>query len=91
MPNVGLPETRVSLSSDLEKCTFNQTQDEAISFTEGLPDRRSRVTIDSRPAHQHPLTAQPRALSNTSTVRVWALNSTPTKWIGSPRWRYLAA
>ena len=34
---------------------------------------------------------QPSATSNAATLRVWRLNSTPIRWIGSPRSRYLAA
>ena len=34
---------------------------------------------------------QPSATSNAVTLRVWRLNSTPIRWIGSPRPRYLAA
>ena len=34
---------------------------------------------------------QPSATSNPVTLRVWRLNSTPIRWIGSPRPRYLAA
>ena len=34
---------------------------------------------------------QPAATSNAVRLRVWRLNSTPIRWIGSPRPRYFAA
>ena len=34
---------------------------------------------------------QPSATSNAVTLRVWRLSSTPIRWIGSPRPRYLSA
>ncbi len=34
---------------------------------------------------------QANSVSNAPTLRVRVSNSTPTRWMGSPRWRYLAA
>ena len=31
------------------------------------------------------------ATANAVTLRLWRLNSTPIRWMGAPRWRYLAA
>ena len=44
-----------------------------------------RAALLVRPANQA------SALSNAATLRVRVSNSTPTKWMGRPRWRYLAA
>ena len=60
-------------------------------------DRRSRGRADS--GRQRMVAAliilrgadQPSATSNAVTLRVLRLNSTPIRWIGSPRPRYLAA
>ena len=37
------------------------------------------------------LSRQVRSTANAATLRSWRLNSTPIKWMGSPRWRYLSA
>ena len=46
--------------------------------------------LDERPQWLDAL-HQPSAISNAVTLRVWRLNSTPIRWIGSPPPRYLAA
>ena len=63
----------------------------------GLPYRYLRPwTSPSRsPSLPFPATAPPvyaaRSTSKAATLRSLRLNSTPIRWIGRPRWRYLSA
>ena len=57
---------------------------------EGFDPHRLRSFIEQGPI-DIVLVGQPSATSNAVTFRVSRLNSTPIRWIGSPRPRYLAA
>ena len=78
----------------IERRELNVRSTSLVSYaTAGLLSRRAwdRTGRHRANSGEGPLSTHARVLSNTSTLRVCALNSMPTKWIGSPSWRYLAA
>ena len=84
---IGSQGVTIVLSLYLEACrSFACEKVESTGLTEDWKSTLARSEVDL-----FDRLSQPSATSNAVMLRVWRLNSTPTRWIGSPLPRYLAA